>query len=236
MQLNKAVLPKGAKSPTSLAGKSDIRDEIIYSSLVVAHAGTGQQKLFTVPQGQAILRMAGTGIAPTQVHHLVMSELTTNLEKAGEFGAGLGDASVRSISLCLETAAPLAAGGYAVFGATPQEVCDVLGKSYFQFKVGGKVMTQAPVFAFPASGGANGVVGISTTNNASTVATGVTGNGNLYGGRKLKVPIQIGRNDTVVGVIGTGNSAAYAFSVQANVGQSTLLTCLLGTALRGDVR
>jgi hypothetical protein len=164
--------------------------------------------------------------AQTESHQLTHSELTTNLEKAGELGAAIGDASVRSISLILEAASPKSNGTYGTFGATPADVADVLSKCYFQFKVGGKVMTQGPVWSFPASGGLSGGVA-ATANNATR---GIASNGSLMRGRNLKVPVQIARNDTVGGVIGTGNSASLVMENPA------LLTCLLGALVRGDVR
>ena len=49
------VLPDNRnRSATAVDGKSDMRDENLYSSLVVSHGGSGQQKIFTVPQGQTI--------------------------------------------------------------------------------------------------------------------------------------------------------------------------------------
>ena len=98
----KVQIPRGAQSPTAHKGKSDFRDDVIYSSVVLGNGGTGSQKMFTVPQGQNVLRMASA--AQTESHQLTHSELTTNLEKAGELGAAIGDASVRSISLILEAA------------------------------------------------------------------------------------------------------------------------------------
>ncbi|MFA6118126.1 MAG: hypothetical protein WC729_29335 [Sphingomonas sp.] len=229
----KALIP-GAKfrSPTALQGQSDIRDELIYSSIVIAHGGGSTQKAFTVPQGQAIPQMKGAAITPTEAHHLTHTELSTCLEKAGELGAGIGDAAVRSIGLNLETAYPLNAG-YSAYGASPREVAEFVNKTYFQFKIGGKTMTQGPAGMFPSSGGLQGSV--STTQNVATL--GFAQNGNpLSGGRKLRIPIQIARTDVVVGLFGLANGATYSFTVQAGVGQETMVTCVLGALVRGDVR
>lgn len=235
--MSQALIPRSYRSATALDGESDIRDDLVYSSMVIAHGGGSQQKLFTVPQGQMIPRMAGVGIVPTQLHHLIHSELTTNQDKAGEFGSSIGDAAVRSISLVLEQACPIANGTFSTYGATAQEAAEFLSKSFFQFKVGSKVMTQGPVGQFPSSAGLSGAAGISTTQNVTTVVTGFAQNGNaLLGGRRLKIPVQIARNDVVVGIVGLPNGATYTFSVAAGVGQSTLLTCVLGCLVRGDVR
>jgi hypothetical protein len=235
--MTQAYIPRSFRSATALEGESDVRDDMIYSSLVICHGGSSQQKMFTVPQGQTIPKMAGVGIAPTEAHHLIASELTTNQDKAGELGSSLGDAAVRSISLNLEQAAPLAAGTFGTYGATPLEVAEFMSKTFFQFKVGGKVMIQGPVGQFPASGGIAGSTSVSTTVTNTTKVSGFAQNGqSLMGGRRIKVPIQIARNDVVVGVLGLPNGAAYSFSVQSTVGQATLVTCVLGAMVRGDVR
>ena len=50
-----------------------------------------------------------------------------------------------------------------MYGAGAQEVAEILNKMYFQFKLGGKTMIQAPVKNFPAIGGANGAITAITT-------------------------------------------------------------------------
>ncbi|MBU1767882.1 MAG: hypothetical protein KJ648_07260 [Candidatus Omnitrophica bacterium] len=235
--MTQAYIPRSFRSATAMEGESDVRDDMIYSALVICHGGSSQQKMFTVPQGQTIPKMAGVGIAPTEAHHLIASELTTNQDKAGELGSSLGDAAVRSISLVLEQALPKADGTFGTYGATPHEAAEFLAKTFFQFKVGGKVMIQGPVGQFPSSAGLSGGQSISTTVTDTTKVTGFAQNGaSLLGGRRIKVPIQIARNDVVVGVLGLPNGAAYAFSVASGVGQATLVTCVLGAMVRGDVR
>lgn len=240
--MSQAMIPRSYRSATALDGESDVRDDLIYSSIIVGHGGASQQKLFTVPQGQAIPRMVGAAIAPTQLHQLIHSELSTCQDKAGEFGSSIGDAAVRSISLVLEQACPMVATvaglvgglnmGFGVYGATPQEVAEVLSKSFFQLKVGGKTMIQGPVGQFPAGAGVSGA--IATTQTASTI--GFAQNGSNLSGKRIRIPIQIARNDVVTGIIGVPNGAAYVFSVAAGVGQSSMLTCVLGALVRGDVR
>ena len=64
--MSKLLLPDARfRSPTAVDGKADMRDENIYSALVVGSGGAGQQKVFTVPQGQAIPRLVGAAVAPT---------------------------------------------------------------------------------------------------------------------------------------------------------------------------
>lgn len=235
--MSQALIPRSYRSATALDGESDVRDDLIYSSVILGHGGGSQQKMFTVPQGQAIPKMVGTAIAPTELHHLTHSELSTNQDKAGEFGSSIGDAAVRSISLVLEQALPKADGTFGTYGATPHEAAEFLAKTYFQFKVGGKVMTQGPVGQFPSSAGLAGGMALSTTVTATTKVSGFAQNGAaLLGGRRLKIPVAIARNDVVVGLVGLPNGATYSFSVTTGVGQSTMLTCVLGSLVRGDVR
>src|ERR1700682_3618374 len=88
------------RSPTAVAGKSDFRDEHVYSAIVVAHGGEGIQKVFTLPQGQAIPELKGSAITATaNAHQLTFTEATTNMNKAGELGSAIGDASIRAIGV-----------------------------------------------------------------------------------------------------------------------------------------
>jgi hypothetical protein len=230
-----ALIPDSRFRPqTAMAGETDVRDDLIYGAIVVGGGASGTGKLFTVPQGQAIPQMKSSSYTATaQAHQMVHSELTTNLEKAGEFGSGLGDAAVRGISLCLETATISSAGAYGTFGAQPLDVAEFLAKTFFQFKVGQKVMTQGPSLSFPAWGGVNS--SCSTTANAAMNGFALNGNA-LLGGRRIRIPIQIGRTDIVVGVLGFGNSASLTGSAGATYGSPFLVWCLLNVLLGADVR
>src|SRR5258706_10457620 len=114
------LLPDGRfRSPTAVAGKADMRDENIYSAVILAHGGAGQQRIFTIPMGQTIPTLVGSSITVAQNHQKTYAEPTTNLTKAGELGSAIGDASIRSIGLTLE-AAPLGVDGtVSAWGATP---------------------------------------------------------------------------------------------------------------------
>lgn len=229
----KVLLPDARfRSPTAVEGKADMRDENIYSSMVVGYGGAGQQKAFTVPQGQAIPRLVGSGIAPTAAHMLTHSELTTNLTKAGEAGSALGDFSVRGIGINFENAWYDSAGALNTYGMGQQEVNETLSKTFFQFKIAGKKQVEGATFMFPASGGAFG--GISTTENAVTVSQ-VT-NGWPGGVRRLKLPILVARTDTIEGVFGVASSASLTYSVATGVGQCSLVWFNLLCLVKGDVR
>lgn len=231
----KMILPAATfRSPTAVEGKSDVRDENVYSALVVQHSGTGQQVVFTVPKGQSIPKMNGTVTASTNAHQANYSDLTTNLTKAGEFGSGLGDGSIRAIAITFEQAAYTASTGAArAFGMTPFEVADVLAKTSFELKVGGKRQIIGPTFAYPAAGGSIG--SIATTANAATVglASNGLGSANL---RRLKVPIPVARNDVLEGIFAVATGASLAFSVTGSDGQPSLIWFNLHTTVKGDVR
>jgi len=217
----KLLLPDARfRSPTAVDGKADMRDENVYSAVVVAHGGAGQIKVFTVPQGQAIPRLGTTGAVAA--HQSIFTELTTNLTKAGELGSSIGDASIRAIGITFENAAYDASGVPRTFGATQFEVNDLLSKTFFQLKIAGKLQIQGATHMFPAAGGAFGSV--STTESTVTVSQLTNGwPGTL---RRLKLPILAARTDTLEGVYGVAGGATLAFS-DATTGQNSLVWFVL---------
>lgn len=216
------------RSPTAIAGQSDYRDENVFSSLVLAHGGGGQQKTFTVPQGQTIPALKGSAITVAQAHQLAYTEQTTNLTQAGQLGASIGDASVRAIGLMLEQAPVDTAGNIQAWGATQLESMDVASKVFFQFKVAGKVQIQGPTTLFPAPGGVFGF----TTSTATAILT----NGPMGVPRKLRMQIPVARTDNLEGVIGVAGSATLAFRTTTGAGAASLLWVVLAANVRGDAR
>lgn len=221
------------RSGTAVSDKADMRDENIYSALLVAHGGSGVQKVFTVPQGQQIPALgSGTNVTTRIAHQANYTELTTNLSKAGELGSSIGDAALRAIGITVEAAAFTAASGATRnFGATPFELSDLLSKTFFQLKIAGKLQISGPLHAYPASGGMFG--SISTTGTGATV--GIASNGYPGSKRRLKVPILVQRTDTLEGVFGVAGGASLAFS-DTSGGQPTLMWFVLDAAVKGDVR
>jgi hypothetical protein len=145
----------------------------------------------------------------------------------------IGDARIRGISVQLETAKPLAAGGFGTYGMTPADVVEFLSKVYCKFYVGGNEQIVAPVGHFPAAGGPQGSVFCA----AAATATGVLSNGNaILGGRRLKVAIPLGQTDLISMQFACGNGSTLVFSVTTGVGQSSLVTTYLSAFTRGDVR
>lgn len=235
------------RSPTAVAGKADMRDENVFSALVLQHGGAGQTRCFTVPFGQSIPTLAGSSInAPAQSHQKTYTELTTNLAKAGELGSSLGDAAIRAIGITIEQAGfqPFVAGGWAasntlgirIFGATQFEVADILSKTFFQLKIAGKKQIEGASWMFPAPGGVYGSVGTATTGNNVSNTASMASNGLPGMPRKLKIPILVARTDTVEGVFGVAGSSSLAFSNTAADGQPVLTWFTLHTVLKGDVR
>ena len=226
------------RSPTAVPGKGDGRDENVYGSIRMQNGGTGNAKMFTVPQGQAILALAGSGSAdpPTgagTAHQKNHTDLTTNLTKAGEIGPTIGDVSIRAISLQIEQAAyALTTGVPRAYGATQFEVADILARVSCEVKLGGKRQIIGPVWAFPSQGG---VVGsISATGNAATAS--VVTNGVPGTLRRLKFPIPMARIDALEVLIQVAGTSALAFSTTTGDGQPCLLTCNLLASALGDVR
>lgn len=226
-------MPDGRlRSATAVPGKSDVRDDMIYSAVVLAHGGAGVQKSFTVPQGQAIPSLKGSTITLAQAHHTLFTEATTNVAQAGQLGAAIGDASVRSIGLRLEAAPVKQDGSVDTYGATQQELAEVTSKVYFQFKIAGKIQTQGPVPSFPANGGIFGSLAVTASGAARSLAT----NGALGVPKKLKLPILISRTDTIEGVVGVAGSAALVFRTTTGEGAASLLMVELQALVKGDVR
>ena len=210
-----------------------MRDENVFSALVVQHGGAGQQKVFTVPQGQAIPRLAGSGITvPTSNHQVTYTELTTNLTKAGELGSSIGDAALRGIGITIENAYYDSSGVLNTYGAGQQEVAEILGKTFFQLKIAGKKQIEGAAWMFPAHGGTYG--SLSTTETEVTVSQ--LGNGAPGRGRALKLPILVARNDTLEGNYGVAGGDSLTFSVTSGIGQPCLVYFSLLATVKGDVR
>lgn len=222
------------RSPTAVAGKSDLRDLNVYSSAVVAHGGGGVIQTFTQPRGAAIPELiSSTLTATTNPHQQKYTELTTNITQAGQFGSALGEGSVRGIGLDIENAYVTAStGALNTYGAGQQEVSEIMAKMFFRLLIGGKNQIETAVRHLPAAGGING--NTFTTANAATVS--VLGNGLPGSWRSLKVPILIARTDTVVGDLGVAGGSTLVFSVTTSVGQPTLVWAVLKTAIKGDAR
>ncbi len=219
------------RSPTAVSDKSDVRDENIYSALVVQHSGSGSQRVFTVPQGQTIPKLNGSSTSSTSSHHGTYSDSTTNLTKAGELGSTLGDGSIRAVGITIEQAAfTPTTSAHRAFGATQFEMADVLAKCAFELRVGGKRQMVGPVFMFPALGSLAGSIA-GTGTGATPAITNIGGNH-----RRLKVPIPVARNDVIEGVFSVATGASLAFSTTSGEGQPSLVWITLYATVKGDVR
>lgn len=229
----KLLLPDASfRSNTAVPDQADLRDENVYSACVLQHGASGQTQLFSVPKGQAIPRLSGAGITvPTSAHQVTYTELTTNITQAGQLGSALGDSSVRGIGIELENAYA-AAGALNTYGAGQQEVAEILGKCFFQLRIGGKKQIEGPLKYFPSPGGLNGAV--STTATTSTVSFVNNGFPGSY--RRLRLPIMVGRTDTVEGTVGIAGGTALVFSVTSGIGQPVLVGCSLMSLIKGDAR
>ena len=230
-----ALIPDARfRSSTAMPGQSDMRDENVYSSVVLQNTGVGPQTIFTAPIGQTIPTLGGA-TAPLQTWQQKYSLGTTNITKAGELGNALGDASVRAIGMMLEPAAiTLNTGVPRAYGATQFELSDITSKLAFEFKVGGKRQNSGGIHMYPSYGGPTG--GISTTGNAATAS--VVTNGSAGSMRRLKFPILIARVDQLEAIFSTNNGSSLAFNSvsAASDGQPCLLWVNLHSSLAGDVR
>lgn len=220
------------RSPTAVPGKSGGRDENIYSAIVVGHGGAGTQKLFTVPEGQAIPRLVGAGIAPTAQHLLNHTKLTTNLGKAGEVGSAIGELSIRSIGMGFETGYVDGSGVLNTYGFGQQETSEVMAKTFIIFRISGTKQIEGPTSFFPTPGAVFGSV--STTEATTTVS--YLNNGWPNGGRRLKVFLPAARTDQLEVEFGTAGGVTLTFSVTTGVGQSSLVWCNLWCGVMADAR
>jgi hypothetical protein len=225
-----ALLPDASfRSPTAVDGKSDMRDENIYSAVCVTGGASGQTTVFGIPRGQAI-PLLGSGTAAA--HQKTFTELTTNISQAGQLGAAIGDASIKRIGIAIENGWYDSSGALNTYGAGQQEVNELLSKTFFQLRIAGKLQIQGPTLLFPAPGGAFG--SISTTNTTKTVSQATNGwPGSM---RNLKLPILVGRTDTVEGTFGVAGGASLTFSVASGAYQPVLVWFNLIALVKGDVR
>ncbi len=161
--------------------------------------------------------------------------LTTNYNKAGEFGSSLGDGSIRGVSCILEQAKYTnSTGAQGLFGGGQFEIADILSKTFIQLKIAGKKQIEGPVILFPSIGGVTG--GVSTTGNATTVSSVNNGWASYASLRRLKMPILVARTDTTECIVGVAGSDSYLFSTTTGDGQPTLMWVDLLVLLKGDVR
>ena len=224
----KMLLPDASfRSPTAVPGKSDMRDENIYSAVVVSDGANGQTTVFTVPRGQTI-PLLGNGTAAA--HQRTFTELTTNISQAGQLGAAIGDASIRKIGIGIETTWYDASGVQNTYGAGQREVAEILSKTFFQLRIAGKLQIQGPTQFFPTAGGVFGSV--STTESAVTAA--FVNNGWPGQLRGLKIPVLVGRTDTVEGIFGVAGGASLDFTTDN--GNPSLVWFNLHSLVKGDAR
>lgn len=231
--MGRQYLPAGPRSATAVSGVTDRRDENIYSAAVLQSTGGGPVSMFTVPKGGAIPALQGTVTATANAWQTKYSDTTTNLEKAGELGDGIGDAAIRGIALHLEPNGVLANATVTAYGAGQLEQADCERKLSFELRVSKKPMFKAPYFALPSVGGAL-VSNLGAT--AATTSLSTATNGRPGAIRRLITHIMVSRRDTLEGVIATGNSSVLLFRSSASDGIPTLLWCILPASVRGDAR
>lgn len=215
------------RSPTAVDGKSDMRDENIYSACVVSDGGQGNTTVFTVARGQPIPQL---GSATPADHQKIYTELTTNISQNGQLGAAIGDSAFRAIGITIEQGYYDASGALNTYGAGLQQVAEVLSKTFFQLRIAGKLQIQGPALFFPASGAAFGSIA-SGSGNAGAVAA-VANNGWPGALRRLKLPILVGRTDTIEGTYGVAGGSALDFGTA----QPSLVWFNVYAAVAGDAR
>lgn len=239
---SQTILPAGMRSATAVSGISDIRDDNLYSAVLLQSGGAGPVSFFTVPKGQQIPALKGSSISPTtNPWQQTFGDTTTNFEKAGELGDGIGDAGIRGITLHLEQAAVLegAEGIPSVtpYGVTQYEIADIQRKCSFELKVSKKPMFKSPFFAMPTVGGVVGsIAAAGYAASTGTVVADISTNGNPGSIRRLVRAILASRRDTLEGVLTVAGSSSLDFRTNSGAGAPSLCWAVLPANIRGDVR
>lgn len=230
------LTPNTPQTATAVPGVKSARSDMLYSAVVLANAGNGPVKAFTVPGGQAIPKLSGQATAPIQLWQQIHDDHSTNLKQAGVLGDGLGDAAVHTIAIDIENAAYTSAtGAPRTFGATQFEVADILSKCSFLFKVKGVEQTKGALEYFPGLGGMTGAIASASTLATTAFTTSIVSNGVPGLGNRYDWPIMIAANNAIEGIIQTGNGSALAFSSSASDGQPCLVRICLKAFTNLDV-
>lgn len=232
-----AYLPDNRfRSPTAVQNMADRRMDHVYSAVVLGHGGTGTQTIFVNPKGQPIPQMVGSGITVTAEWQTVYSDVTTNLDKAGELGSTFGEVGIRGIGLTLEQAPYAPDTSVGANGVTPFEVAEISRKVAFEFRVSGKRQISGPVWSFPAMGGAFGSLSVAVYGTSQMSTQGIVNNGPMSsGGKRLRIPILAARTDTIAGLVSVPRGTL-TFRTNTGQGASSLMWCLLDVVVNGDVR
>lgn len=184
---------------------SDVGQYPLYSSVVVAVAQAVDLRLFSYKLGDA-LPGGAAGVTGT--------ELETNLEVAGQLGAG--HMRVESIGLSWWAYSPLAITGAAAYYPTLADVQRFEAHSMFRFEVNGKVFQHGRFTMFPAG---HGVYGVSQVNNAEVLTNGVP---TFQARTLLRDPIELAPTDSFVGILRFPRGA-----ITANLGGPLIVTAWL---------
>lgn len=232
----------GSRSSTAVQGVQDKRDENLYSSGVLQDGAQGQITLFTVPKGGQIPRLAGAAvIAPVNVWQQQHSDATTNLDKAGELGDGIGDALIRGIAMSCEQAVidPTDAL-YSDYGASDYELSQVANHAAVELKVSKKPYFKAPMHTLPAFGGVQGFIAaafaVATTFTRSLVTNGANGANAI---RRIGNFIAADRRDTLEVNVNLATGFVLAGRVAGGAesdGTPFLIQCTLPAFIDGDAR
>jgi hypothetical protein len=231
--MSRQFLPAGPRSATAVSGVTDKRDENLYSAGLLQNTALGQLSLFTTPKGQPIPFLRGTSAASANGWQGVQNDATTNFEKAGELGDGIGDAAVRGITLHVEEAGIDTLGAYTAYGASQLELADMNRKMSFELRVSKKPMFKSPFWAFPSVGG---VIASQQTILAAPSSRTTATNGRPGAIRRLITHIMVSRRDTLEGVLQVNGGTGLLFRAAAADGIPCLVWSLLPASIRGDAR
>lgn len=205
------------RSPVAAPGQSGMRDDLVYSAVLVGHGAASSVNAFAQGQGGPIQSM-GTVTGTTAVQ-TTFSLTTTNLSQSGVVGSNIGDIGIREIGIKIQQASYVGASTGATLsttGADQQGAVEITTKMSYQLNLVNKPMQQGPLFAFGSPGDVFGSQAVASTSaTAAGIVTSLVGNGVPGNPRRLEVVLAISRIDTIQAIFAVGAGDTLAFTAAA---------------------
>lgn len=206
------------RSPVAAPGQSGMRDDHVYSAVLLGSGAASSVNAFAQGQGGNIQSMGTvTGATASQT---TFSLVTTNLSQSGVVGSNIGDIGIREIGIQVQQAyAKGVSTGLtrSATGADQQGMVEILSKVSYQLNLVNKPMNQGPVFAYPTPGAAYGSTALASTSaTAAGLVNSVVSNGVPGRPRRLEVVLAISRIDTIQAIFQVGAGDSLTFSDDAN--------------------
>jgi len=206
------------RSPVAAPGQSGMRDDHVYSAVLVGHGSAASVNAFAQGQGGPIQSMGTvTGATASQT---TFSLTTTNLSQSGVVGSNIGDIGIREIGIQVQQAYAAGAStglSLSATGADQQGMVQITSKMSYQLNLVNKPMNQGPLFAYPSPGGTFGSTAVASTSATQAgIVNSVVSNGVPGKPRRLEVVLAISRIDTIQAIFAVGAGDTLSFTNSAN--------------------